>query len=46
MVKLTKTDRMSLNILIVLKEGRKMIFYDGGAAPNARGLGCFFLRRM
>ena len=41
MIKLNNTDRMSSNILIVLKEGLKMIFYDGGAAPNARRVRVF-----
>ena len=41
MIKLTNTNRMSSNFLIVLEGRLEMIFYDGGAAPNARRVRVF-----
>tara|TARA_B100001248_G_scaffold131717_1_gene98917 strand:+ start:1256 stop:1933 length:678 start_codon:yes stop_codon:yes gene_type:complete len=41
MIKLNNTIRMSSNFLIVLEGRLEMIFYDGGAAPNARRVRVF-----
>ena len=41
MIKLTNTNRMSSNFLIVLEGRLEMIFYDGGTAPNARRVRVF-----
>ena len=41
MIKLNDTIRMSSNFLIVLEGRLEMIFYDGGAAPNARRVRVF-----
>ena len=45
MIKLTNTNRMSSNFLIVLEGRLEMIFYDGGAAPNARRVRVFLYEK-
>ena len=46
MIKLNNTIRTSSNFLIVLEGRLEMIFYDGGAAPNARRVRVFLSEKV